>query len=58
MPQSALGPGLRRLRETDGLPALPDVDYVVRIAAHDRRRPVLDLAELIRDAGHTLKTGI
>jgi len=51
IPQSALGPGLRRLQEADGLPPLPDVDYVVRIAAHDRRRPVLDLVDLIRDTG-------
>lgn len=51
MPQSALGPGLRMLHPVDGLPALPDVDYVVRIAAHDRRKPVLDLADLIRAAG-------
>jgi DNA-binding transcriptional LysR family regulator len=48
IPQSALCPGLRILDQTDGLPALPNVEYLVRVAANDRRKPVLTLAELIR----------
>ncbi len=50
IPQSALCSGLRILDQNDGLPALPNVEYLVRIAANDRRKSVLGLAELIRSA--------
>jgi hypothetical protein len=53
MPRSGLGPGLRILDRNDGLPALPDVEYVVRIAANDRRKAVLILIELIRSSAGT-----
>ncbi|HEX9447499.1 MAG TPA: LysR substrate-binding domain-containing protein [Dongiaceae bacterium] len=53
LPQSAIGPGLRLLHPADGLPILPDVDFLIRINAQDRRKPVLALAELIRSSGHS-----
>jgi len=50
MPQSAICPGLRILGRQDGLPSLPYVEYVIRIAPADRRNSVLALAELIRSS--------
>jgi DNA-binding transcriptional LysR family regulator len=54
VPQSALRPGLRVLRDEEGLPALPHVDYVIRLRSQERRKPVLALAELIRTSSGRL----
>ncbi len=38
LPKHAVGPGLRILTDTDGVPALPPVDFVVR-ARDDNLQP-------------------
>ncbi|MCT7376824.1 LysR substrate-binding domain-containing protein [Chelativorans salis] len=50
LPRSALGSGLRELGREDGLPDLPDVEFLVCTRDENRTKPSRTLVEMIRDA--------
>jgi DNA-binding transcriptional LysR family regulator len=50
LPRSALGDGLRELGPADGLPELPDAEFLVCIHEDRCRDPIRALADMIRDA--------
>jgi DNA-binding transcriptional LysR family regulator len=59
LPQSALGPALTDARMTQGLPALPSVEFLVEFDEHAAAAPVRELADLItRSAGRQLGSAL
>ncbi|MER8840761.1 LysR substrate-binding domain-containing protein [Mesorhizobium sp. M0684] len=50
LPQSLVGQGLRALSENEGLPALPDVTYVLRVAPGEPSTAVSALITVIQSA--------
>lgn len=50
LPRSALGNGLRELGPADGLPELPDAEFLVCVHEERCREPIRALAGMIRDA--------
>lgn len=50
LPRSALGSGLREIGLEDGLPELPDAEFLVCVHEGRCREPIRLLAEMIRDA--------
>lgn len=50
LPRSALGSGLREMGLEDGLPELPDAEFLVCVNERKCREPIRLLADMIRDA--------
>lgn len=50
LPRSAVGNGLRELGREDGLPELPDVEFLVCTRDENSQKPLRALADMIRDA--------
>jgi DNA-binding transcriptional LysR family regulator len=57
LPRSALGSGLRQLGQADGLPELPDAEFLVCVHEDNCREPVRVLADMIRDAAVRVDAG-
>ncbi|TIS49787.1 LysR substrate-binding domain-containing protein [Mesorhizobium sp.] len=57
LPRSALGNGLRELGPIDGLPELPNAEFLVCIVENGCREPIRVLADMIRDAATRIDSG-
>lgn len=56
LPRSAVGHGLRALGPADGLPELPDAEFLVCVV-EDCREPIRALADMIKDEGPRVDAG-